>query len=133
MLARELNLKEIGMIAAAVPEIELEVFVHGAMCMAYSGRCFLSHFRNRRSANQGDCSQPCRWEYLLQESTRPGDPLILEEDERYSYLLSSRDLCLIEHLPEVISCGGRQPQNRRTNEIILLRGNGNQNLQAGTG
>ncbi|MEN6373877.1 MAG: U32 family peptidase [Smithella sp.] len=105
VLARELNLKEIGKIAAAVPEVELEVFVHGAMCMAYSGRCFLSYFRNRRSANQGDCSQPCRWEYLLQESTRPDDPLILEEDERYSYLLSSRDLCLIEHLPEVLSCG----------------------------
>jgi putative protease len=73
--------------------------------MAYSGRCFLSYFRNRRSANQGDCSQPCRWEYLLRESTRPDEPLILEEDERYSYLLSSKDLCLLEYLPEVLSCG----------------------------
>ena len=105
VLARELNLKDIADIAAAVPEMELEVFVHGAMCMAYSGRCFLSYFRNRRSANQGDCSQPCRWEYLLHESTRPDEPLVLEEDERYSYLLSSRDLCLIEHLPEILSCG----------------------------
>ncbi|NTW06912.1 MAG: U32 family peptidase [Syntrophaceae bacterium] len=105
VLARELNLKEIADIAAAVPEMQLEVFVHGAMCMAYSGRCFLSYFRNRRSANQGDCSQPCRWEYLLHESTRPDEPLVLEEDERYSYLLSSRDLCLIEYLPEVLSCG----------------------------
>ena len=61
ILARELNLKEIGEITAAVPEMELELFVHGAMCMAYSGRCFLSAFRNRRSANEGDCSQPCRW------------------------------------------------------------------------
>ena len=105
VLARELNLKEIADIAATVPEMELEFFVHGAMCMAYSGRCFLSYFRNRRSANQGDCSQPCRWEYLLHESTRPDEPLVLEEDERYSYLLSSRDLCLIEYLPEILSCG----------------------------
>jgi len=105
VLARELNLKEVGEIAAAVPEMELELFVHGAMCMAYSGRCYLSAFRNRRSANQGDCSQPCRWEYLLHESTRPNDPLIVQEDERYSYLLSSKDLCLIEYLPEVLESG----------------------------
>ena len=105
ILARELNLKEVGEIAAAVPEMELELFVHGAMCMAYSGRCYLSAFRNRRSANQGDCSQPCRWEYLLHESTRPDDPLVLQEDERYSYLLSSKDLCLIEYLPEVLASG----------------------------
>jgi putative protease len=105
VLARELNLKEIGVIAAAVPEMDLEIFVHGAMCMAYSGRCYLSAFRNRRSANQGDCSQPCRWEYLLHESTRPNDPLILQEDERYSYLLSSKDLCLIEYLPEILASG----------------------------
>ena len=105
ILARELNLKEIGEIAAAVPEMELEIFIHGAMCMSYSGRCYLSAFRNRRSANEGDCSQPCRWEYKLHESTRPNDPLILEEDERYSYLLSSKDLCLIEHLPAVLASG----------------------------
>jgi putative protease len=105
VLARELNLKEIGEIAAAVPEMELEIFIHGAMCMAYSGRCYLSTFRNHRSANQGDCSQPCRWEYLLHESTRPDDPLILQEDERYSYLLSSKDLCLLEYLPEIVASG----------------------------
>jgi putative protease len=105
ILARELNLNEVGEIAAAVPEMELELFVHGAMCIAYSGRCYLSAFRNRRSANQGDCSQPCRWEYLLHEATRPNDPLILQEDERYSYLLSSKDLCLIEYLPEVLASG----------------------------
>ncbi|MGP8153359.1 MAG: peptidase U32 family protein [Smithella sp.] len=101
--ARELNLKEVGEIAAAVPEMELELFIHGAMCIAYSGRCYLSAFRNRRSANEGDCSQPCRWEYLLHESTRPDNPLILQEDQRYSYLLSSRDLCLIEYLSEVLA------------------------------
>ena len=105
ILARELNLKEIGEIAAAVPEMELEIFIHGAMCMAYSGRCYLSAFRNRRSANEGDCSQPCRWEYLLHESTRPNDPLILQEDDHYTYLLNSKDLCLIEYLPEVLASG----------------------------
>jgi putative protease len=105
ILARELNLKEISEIADAVPEMELEIFIHGAMCMAYSGRCYLSAFRNRRRANEGDCSQPCRWEYLLYESTRPDDPLILEEDERYTYLLSSKDLCLIKYLPDVLASG----------------------------
>jgi U32 family peptidase len=98
-------LQEVGEIVAAIPEVELELFVHGAMCMAYSGRCFLSAWRNHRSANQGDCSQPCRWEYLLHESTRPDNPLVIEEDERYTYLLSSQDLCLIEYLPEVLASG----------------------------
>ncbi len=105
ILARELNLQDVGEIAAAVPEMELEIFIHGAMCMAYSGRCYLSAFRNRRSANQGDCSQPCRWEYLLTEATRLSDPLILQDDERFTYLLSSKDLCLIEYLPEVLATG----------------------------
>ena len=105
ILARELTLKEVGEISRAVPEMELELFIHGAMCMSYSGRCFLSAYRNRRSANQGDCSQPCRWEYLLTDITRPSDPLILEEDERFSYLLSSKDLCLIEYLPNVLESG----------------------------
>ncbi|MCK7506926.1 MAG: U32 family peptidase [Desulfobacterales bacterium] len=105
ILSRELNLREVGEIVAAVPGMELEIFIHGAMCMAYSGRCYLSALRNRRSANQGDCSQPCRWEYLLTEATRPSDPLVLEEDERFTYLLSSKDLCLIGYLPEVIASG----------------------------
>ena len=105
ILARELSLAEVGDIAASVPEMELEIFVHGAMCMAFSGRCYLSALRNRRSANEGDCTQPCRWEYVLHESTRPDEPLILEEDERFSYLLSSKDLCLIDHLPEAAASG----------------------------
>jgi putative protease len=105
VLARELNLREVGEIAKAVPKVELELFVHGAMCISYSGRCYLSAYRNRRSANQGDCSQPCRWEYLLHEATRPNEPLVLEKDERYSYLLSSKDLCLIEYLPEILASG----------------------------
>jgi len=105
ILARELSLTEVGEIAAAAPEMELEIFIHGAMCMAYSGRCYLSALRNRRSANEGDCTQPCRWEYVLHESTRPDEPFMLEEDERFSYLLSSKDLCLIEHLPEIMATG----------------------------
>ena len=105
VLARELTLREIGDIAKAVPEMELELFVHGAMCMAYSGRCYLSAYRNQRSANEGDCTQACRWEYLLHESTRPTDPMPLQADDRYSYILSSKDLCLIEHLPEVLASG----------------------------
>lgn len=105
ILARELTLNEIGHISAGVPEVEIEVFIHGAMCMAYSGRCYLSAYRNQKSANAGDCTQPCRWEYVLHESTRPDEPFILEEDERFSYLLSSRDLCLIEHLPDIIQTG----------------------------
>jgi putative protease len=105
VLARELTLAEIGEIAGEVPEVEVELFIHGAMCMAYSGRCYLSAFRNRRSSNQGDCTQPCRWEYRLVESTRPNSPLIVEEDDNYSYLLSSKDLCMIEYLPEVLKSG----------------------------
>lgn len=105
VLARELTLKEVKEITASVPEMETEIFIHGAMCMAYSGRCYLSALRNRRSANEGDCSQPCRWEYALHESTRPDDPFMLEEDERFSYFLSSKDLCLIEYLPDVLAAG----------------------------
>lgn len=105
VLARELTLAEVAEIAAEVPEMELELFIHGAMCMSYSGRCFLSADRNRRSSNQGDCTQPCRWEYQLVESTRPNDPYVLEEDNRYSYLLSSKDLCMIEYLPQIIQSG----------------------------
>jgi U32 family peptidase len=105
ILSRELTLKEVAEISRATPDMELEIFIHGAMCMSYSGRCYLSAWRNRRSANQGDCSQPCRWEYVLHESTRPDEPFLLEEDERYSYLLSSKDLCLMEHLPEVLATG----------------------------
>ena len=105
ILARELPLGEVEEIASALPDVELEIFIHGAMCMAYSGRCYLSAWRNRRSANEGDCTQPCRWEYRLSESTRPEDPIVVEEDERFSYLLSSKDLCLLEHLPEVLATG----------------------------
>lgn len=111
VLGRELRLKEVAEITQAVPEMEVELFIHGAMCMAYSGRCFLSAALTGRSANQGECTHPCRWEYSLTEKSRPEEPLILESDWAgsvpYSYILSSKDLCLIEHLPEILASGVR--------------------------
>jgi U32 family peptidase len=105
-LARELTLAELQAMRAGVgATVELEVFVHGAMCVAWSGRCLLSAALAGRSANQGDCAQPCRWRYALVEETRPGEYLPIEEDERGSYLFNSRDLCLLEHLPALVAAG----------------------------
>jgi len=103
-LARELTLEEIKQVRQQAPGVELETFLHGAMCMAYSGRCLLSSYLTGRGANQGECTQPCRWRYLVEEY-RPDEPLILEEDFRGSQILSSRDLCMIEHLPDLLSTG----------------------------
>ncbi|MEJ2490819.1 MAG: U32 family peptidase [Desulfuromonadales bacterium] len=103
-LARELSLAEIAAVRAQT-DAELEVFIHGAMCMAYSGRCLLSAALSGRSANRGNCSHPCRWRYTLQEETRPGTFLPIEEDARGTYLFNSRDLCLIDHLPALIDAG----------------------------
>ena len=104
VLARELSLDEIREIRERV-ELDLEVFVHGAMCIAYSGRCLLSSYLAGRDANLGDCAQSCRWRYRLVEEKRPGEYLALEEDDRGSYILGSRDLCLIEHIPELVRAG----------------------------
>ena len=103
-LARELTLDDIRAFAGQT-DMELECFVHGAMCVAHSGRCLISAALNERSANRGDCSQPCRWNYQLTEQTRPGEPMDVEEDFRGSYFFNSRDLCLVEHLPELIAAG----------------------------
>ncbi|TYO98943.1 putative protease [Geothermobacter ehrlichii] len=103
-LARELSLEEIRQLAAAT-DVELEVFVHGAMCVAWSGRCLISSALTGRSANRGNCAQPCRWSWTLQETTRPGEHFTLEEDARGSYLFNSRDLRLLEHLPQLLACG----------------------------
>lgn len=103
-LARELSLVEICEIRKKV-NLELEVFIHGAMCMAYSGRCLLSSGLSGRSANRGACSHPCRWQYSIQEETRPGEFFPIEEDERGTYIFNSRDLCLIDHLPALINAG----------------------------
>ncbi|MCM2264321.1 MAG: U32 family peptidase C-terminal domain-containing protein [Desulfuromonadales bacterium] len=103
-LARELTLEEIRAIRAQV-SLELEVFVHGALCVAYSGRCLLSAAMTGRSANRGKCAHPCRWNYAVQEETRPGESFRIEEDARGTYLFNSRDLRLIEHLPQLVAAG----------------------------
>ena len=106
VLARELGLKEIAEIHAAVPDMELEAFVHGAMCMSYSGRCLLSSYFSGRSANRGECIQPCRWNYKITEVERHADkPLEVEEDERGTYFMNSRDLRLLSHIPEIAEAG----------------------------
>lgn len=103
-LARELTLDEIRAIRRET-DLELEMFVHGAMCVAYSGRCLLSSALTGRSANRGTCSHPCRWRYALQEETRPGEYFPIEEDQCGTYLFNSRDLCLLDHLPALIEAG----------------------------
>ncbi len=103
-LARELSLDEVRSIRKGA-DLELEVFVHGALCVAYSGRCLLSTALTGRSANQGACAQPCRWRYALMEETRPGQYFPIEEDSRGTYIMNSRDLCLIEHLPQLVAAG----------------------------
>lgn len=104
VMAREISLADISMIRSKV-EIELEAFVHGAMCMSYSGRCLLSNYLTGRDSNRGQCAQPCRWKYYLVEEKRPGQYFPVFEDERGTYFLNSKDLCLLPHLPELINSG----------------------------
>ena len=104
ILAREVSLKNCGVISQH-SDLDLEIFVHGAVCMSYSGRCLLSSFMTKRSGNLGDCAQPCRWEYRLEEAKRPGSFFPIEEDKWGSYIFNSKDLCLIELLPEIIFRG----------------------------
>ena len=104
--ARELSLKEIRQIREHIPDdMEIESFVHGAMCISYSGRCLLSHFLTGRDANQGACTHPCRWKYSVVEEKRPGEYFPVEEDDRGTYIFNSKDLCMIEHIPELIDAG----------------------------
>lgn len=106
VLAREMSLKEIKEIREKTPkELELEAFVHGAMCISYSGRCLLSNYMTARDANQGACSHPCRWNYFLVEETRPDEYMPIYENERGSFIFNSKDLCMIEHIPEIIESG----------------------------
>lgn len=107
ILSRELTLDEVKEIKKKVPKLELECFIHGALCMAYSGRCFLSKYFTQRNANLGDCAQPCRWQYkvFLAEENRPNDLLELVAEEHGSYILNSQDLCLIKKLAELIKVG----------------------------
>ncbi len=106
VLARELSLAEIADIRAHTsPQLELEAFVHGAMCMSYSGRCLLSSYLTGRDGNHGDCAQPCRWRYELIEPTRPDRPLTVEQEENGTYLFNANDLCMIEHIPALCRAG----------------------------
>lgn len=104
--ARELSLQEISEIRGKIPEeMEIETFIHGAMCISYSGRCLLSNYFTGRDANQGACTHPCRWKYAVVEETRPGEYLPVYENERGTYIFNSKDLCMIEHIPELVSAG----------------------------
>ncbi len=106
ILGRELSLREIEVIRREVPDVELEAFVHGAMCLAYSGRCFLSAWMTGRSGNQGLCAHSCRWDYhLLEERERPGEYLPVYEGEGFTSILSSKDICMIDHLQEIRDTG----------------------------
>ena len=106
ILARELSLDEIADIRAKTPaDLELETFVHGAMCVSYSGRCLLSNYMTGRDANRGACAQPCRYRYALVEEKRPGEYFPIEEDGRGTYIMNARDMCMIDHLPDLIAAG----------------------------
>ncbi len=106
VVARELSLKEIKQIRQNIPEdMEIEAFVHGAMCISYSGRCLLSNYLSGRDANKGACAHPCRWKYHLVEETRPGEYMPIEENERGTYIYNSKDLCMLEHIPDLIDAG----------------------------
>lgn len=104
--ARELSLEELSEIRRRIPEdMEIEAFVHGAMCISYSGRCLISNYMTSRDANRGECAQPCRWNYSLVEEKRPGEYYPVEQDERGTYFFNSKDLCLIEYIPDLIKAG----------------------------
>lgn len=106
ILARELSLEEISTITAKAPAaLEVEVFAHGAMCVSYSGRCVLSNYMTGRDANRGACAQPCRYSYALVEEKRPGEYFPVEEDGKGTYIFNSRDMCMLEHLPDLVAAG----------------------------
>ena len=107
ILARELPIKDVAEIKQKVPEMELECFIHGAQCVSFSGRCLLSDYmtNGERKANSGNCSQPCRWSYKLVEETRPGQYYEIEENEKGTHILSTKDLCLVKHLKDMIEAG----------------------------
>lgn len=104
--ARELSIAEIKELRENIPdELEIETFIHGAMCISYSGRCLLSNYFTGRDANLGACTHPCRWKYYISEETRPGEFLPVEENDRGTYIFNSKDLCMIEHVPELVDAG----------------------------
>lgn len=104
--ARELSLQEIAKIREHIPkDLEIETFIHGAMCISYSGRCLLSNYFTGRDANRGACTHPCRWKYAVVEETRPGEYMPVYENERGTYIFNSKDLCMVEHIPELVQAG----------------------------
>lgn len=104
--AREMNIKDISVLREKLPaDVEIESFVHGAMCISYSGRCLLSNFMSGRDSNQGACTHPCRWKYALVEQRRPNEYYPIEEDNRGSYILNSRDLCMLDRIPDLVEAG----------------------------
>ena len=106
VLARELSFEEIAEIRAKTPKaLEIEAFVHGAMCVSFSGRCLLSNYMTGRDANHGDCAQPCRWDYYLIERTRPDQVFMIEQDQKSTYVFNSRDMCMIDHLDDLMAAG----------------------------
>jgi putative protease len=106
VLARELSLEQIKEVRTKIPEsCELEAFVHGSMCMSYSGRCLLSNYMTGRDANRGECAQPCRYKYYLMEEKRPGEYFPVYEDEKGTYIMNSKDLCMIQHIPQLFESG----------------------------
>ena len=106
VLARELSIDDIAEIRAKTPkELDIECFVHGAMCMSFSGRCLLSQYLVNRDANRGECAQPCRWKYYLMEEKRPGEYFLVIEDDKGSYILNAKDMCMIEHLDKLAKAG----------------------------
>lgn len=106
VMARELSMREIKEISQNIPEdLELEAFVHGAMCISYSGRCLLSNYLSGRDANKGACSHPCRWEYFVAEKSRAGEYMPIVEEDRGTYIFNSKDLCMINHIPELADAG----------------------------
>lgn len=106
VLAREVDLENIKIIRRSIPEdMEIEVFVHGAMCVSFSGRCLISEYLTGRNANRGECAQPCRWNYFLMEEKRPGEFYKVFENDEGSYILNARDMCMIEHLGDVLDAG----------------------------
>lgn len=104
--ARELSLEDIALMRDKTPsDLEIECFVHGAMCVSFSGRCLLSNYLVGRDSNRGDCAQPCRWQYALMEKTRPGEYMPIDEDENGTFIMNSKDMCMIEHIPDLVKAG----------------------------
>ena len=132
ILARELSIKQIKAMRQRLPEdLELEMFVHGAMCVSYSGRCLLSNYINGRDSNRGECAQPCRWQYELREKGSNGEYFTIEQDERGSFIMNSRDMRLMGEHTGDSGCRHNEPQDRGPHEVHRLCGHSGERLPNG--